>query len=87
VLLSRRLGHLGYRSVAITAARILLASAVGGLAAWGLVAGCHGLFGDGLGGAATGLVFGGVVGLAVTAGTCVALRFPEVRDLRAMIRH
>jgi len=86
VLLSRRLGHLGYRSVAITAGRILLASAVGALAAWAIVAGCHGLFGDGFTGAATGLVLGGLVGLAATGGVCVALRFPEVRDLRAMVR-
>jgi putative peptidoglycan lipid II flippase len=86
VLLTRRLGHLGYRSVAATATRFVLASVAGGLAAWGVVAGCHGLFGQAHAGAVTGLVLGAVVGLAVLVGLCLALRFPEVRELRAMVR-
>jgi putative peptidoglycan lipid II flippase len=86
VLLSRRLGNLGYRTVAVTACRILLTSVAGGLAAWGVVAGCHGLFGQAHAGAVSGLLLGAVAGLAVMAGLCVALRFPEVGELRAMVR-
>jgi putative peptidoglycan lipid II flippase len=84
VLLTRRLGRLGYRSVAATGLRMSLASVAGGLAAWAVVAAAHGLFGHGHLGAATGLIGGSVVGLAVLAAVCVGLRFPEVRELRSM---
>jgi putative peptidoglycan lipid II flippase len=86
VLLTRRLGRLGYRSVAVTAVRMLAASVVGGLAAWGVAAGCHAALGRAHAGAVTALVGGAVVGGVVLAGVCVLARFPEIAELRALVR-
>jgi len=86
VLLSRRLGHLGFASVANTAVRIGAASVMGGAAAWAVVLLCeHGL-GRGHVGSLTALLAGAVVGLAVLGVVASRLRLPELEDIRAMVR-
>jgi putative peptidoglycan lipid II flippase len=86
VLLSRRLGHLGFASVANTAVRIGSASVIGGAAAWAVVLGCeHGL-GRGHVGSLAALLAGAIVGLAVLGVVASRLRLPELQDIRAMVR-
>jgi putative peptidoglycan lipid II flippase len=85
LLLRRRLGGLGYRSVAVTFGRILAASAVGGGAAYAVVRGLHAALGTAHAGAVSALVGGAVVGAGALAAVCVLGRFPEVRELRAMV--
>jgi putative peptidoglycan lipid II flippase len=86
VLLHRRLGNLGYRPVLYSAARMIGASVVGGAVAYAVVRAAHGAFGTGHAGAVTGLLGGGIAGVVVLGVVCWALRFPEVRELRAMVR-
>ncbi|MGH8961459.1 MAG: murein biosynthesis integral membrane protein MurJ [Jatrophihabitantaceae bacterium] len=86
ILLTRRLGLLGYRAVAITAARIGLASLVGALAAFGVVVAARSGLGHEHVGALVGLVGGGVAGLAVMVAVAWGLRVPEIRDVRSLMR-
>ncbi|MEO8887675.1 MAG: murein biosynthesis integral membrane protein MurJ [Jatrophihabitantaceae bacterium] len=86
VLLTRRLGLLGYRSVAITTVRIGLASLVGALAAYAFVVGARSQFGPEHVGALVGLFGGGVVGLAVMLAVAWGTRIPEIRDVRSLLR-
>jgi putative peptidoglycan lipid II flippase len=86
VLLTRRLGLLGFRSVLQAVLRVGVASVIGGVAAYLVVVACeHGL-GRGHGGALAGLVGGGVAGLAVFAVVAWRMRIPEVRDLTGLVR-
>jgi putative peptidoglycan lipid II flippase len=80
-LLRRRMGPLGFRTVAIGVAQVGLACVAGGLAAYGLVAWCAGLFGHGRGGALTGLVSGSLVGLVVMGIVAWLLAIPEARQI------
>jgi len=86
VVLTRRLGRLGYRSVLVTTIRIAVASAVGALVAYVVVVGCRHGFGDGFAGAAGGLVLGGLAGLVVMLLIGLRMRIPELRDLAGMAR-
>jgi putative peptidoglycan lipid II flippase len=86
ILLTRRLGHLGFGSVLRTVAQIGAASAVGGLAAWAVVVGARHMFGGAHTGSITGLVLGGIVGLAVMAAIAWRLRIPDVQQVVAMVR-
>jgi putative peptidoglycan lipid II flippase len=86
VLLSRRLGRLGSRSVAVTTLRIGLASALGGASAYAVVVWMRHLFGHAHAGAVSGLVLGAVAGLAVMAAVAWRMRIPEVRDVLALAR-
>ena len=81
VALSKRLGRLGFSRVARAVVQIGVASAVGGLAAYGVVLACIGAFGQGRGGAFTGLLGGSIVGLAVMVLVAWRLRIPEVQQL------
>jgi putative peptidoglycan lipid II flippase len=86
VLLTRRLGHLGFARVLRTVGQIGLASAAGALAAWGVVVVArHGL-GSAHAGSATGLALGGLAGLAVLALVAWRMRIADVREVLAAIR-
>jgi putative peptidoglycan lipid II flippase len=88
-LLARRLGsdvNRAYRPVLATIARMLAASVVGAAAAYAVVRAGHAAFGTGHAGAVTGLLGGGIAGLAVLALVCWALRFPEIAEIRALAR-
>jgi putative peptidoglycan lipid II flippase len=86
ILLTRRLGHLGFRSVLRTVAQIGAASVVGGLAAWGVVVFTRHTFGASHTGSITGLVVGGIVGLGVMAAVAWRMRIPDVQEVVAMVR-
>jgi putative peptidoglycan lipid II flippase len=81
VALSRRLGRLGFSRLTRVVGQIGVASALGGLAAYGVVLGCAGVFGQGRGGAFSGLVGGSVVGLVVMALAAWQFGMPEVQQL------
>jgi putative peptidoglycan lipid II flippase len=85
VALTRRFGGLGFAPVVRTITQTLIASALGGAVAFGLVKGCESLFGLGRGGALSGLVVGGLVGLAVFGAVAWKLRIPELRQLKSML--
>jgi putative peptidoglycan lipid II flippase len=86
VLLTRRLGLLGFRAVASTTVRIGAASAIGAGAAYGVVLGMEHLLGEGHVGALAALAVGGLVGLAVLALVAPRLRLPELQQLAALAR-
>ncbi len=86
VLLTRRLGLLGFRRVAQTVAQIAVASAIGALAAWAVVVWArHGLGGAHLG-SGVGLAGGTVVGLAVLVAVLWRMRIDDVREVVALAR-
>jgi putative peptidoglycan lipid II flippase len=86
VLLTRRLGRLGFGRVLRTVLQIGAASVVGGAAAYGVVVALRSALGNGLAGAVSGLVLGGLVGLAVLVLVTWRLRIPDVREVVAMVR-
>ena len=86
VLLTKRLGHLGFRRVARTVGQIGFASAIGAAAAWGVVTLAHHEFGPARGGSAAGLAFGGLVGLGVLVLVLWRMRISDVREVMALAR-
>ena len=86
VLLTRRLGRLGFGAVTRTVLQIGAAAAIGALAAWAVVEGLRSALGAGRGGSAAGLVLGGLVGLAVLAVVAWRMRIPDVREVLALAR-
>jgi putative peptidoglycan lipid II flippase len=86
VLLTRRLGLLGFRAVAGTVIRVAIPSALGAGAAYAMVRFCEHTLGHGRAGAVTSLLAGGAVGLAVLAVVAWRMRMPEFRDLRGLVR-
>jgi putative peptidoglycan lipid II flippase len=65
ILLTRRLGLLGFRRVGRTLAEVLVISALAALAAWGVVEWAGNAFGTGKSGSLAGLALGGLAGLVV----------------------
>ncbi|MEO9139855.1 MAG: murein biosynthesis integral membrane protein MurJ, partial [Jatrophihabitans sp.] len=86
VVLTRRLGHLGFGSVLRTVAQIGFASLVGGLVAYGIVLAAQRGLGEAHVGSATGLVAGGLIGLGVMAVVAWRMRIPDVRQAVASVR-
>lgn len=86
ILLTNRFGPLGFGAVAATTARISVASAIGGLAAYLIVSGCESAFGAGHVGSATGLAFGGLAGLGVMGVIVWRMRLREIQDILGLIR-
>ena len=86
VLLTRRLGRLGFRRVARTVAQIGVASAVAGIAAWLVVVLTRHALGTSHAGAVTGLIGGGVLGLLVLAGVLWRMRIDDVREVVSLAR-
>jgi putative peptidoglycan lipid II flippase len=86
VLLTRRLGLLGFRRVGVTVLQIGGASAIAGLAAWGVVQGAKHLLGGGHAGSALGLGGGAIVGLLVLGAVLWRMRIPDVQEVAALAR-
>jgi putative peptidoglycan lipid II flippase len=86
VLLTRRLGHLGFRRVLRTVAQIAVASTVAAVAAWAVVVGARNWLGGAHAGSAVGLLGGSVVGLAVLALVLWRMRIDDVREVVALTR-
>jgi putative peptidoglycan lipid II flippase len=86
ILLTKRLGQLGFRRVLRTVAQIATASAIGALAAWAVVAATRHQFGAAHGGSIAGLVLGSVVGLAVLSGVLWRMRLDDVREVLTLAR-
>ena len=86
ILLTRRLGRLGFRGVLRTVAQVGAASAVGALAAWGVVVAARSQLGAGHSGSVAGLVLGSVAGIAVLALVLWRMRIDDVREVLALAR-
>jgi putative peptidoglycan lipid II flippase len=82
VLLRRRMGPLGFRSIGGNVAQAAVACLAGGVAAYAVLAACLSLFGHARGGALAGLLAGSILGLAVMAASAWLLGIPEARELR-----
>jgi hypothetical protein len=65
---------------------VAIAAVVGAVAAYAVVLGCNHALSDGRAGAVTGLLGGGIVGLAVFVGVAWRMRIAEIRDLARMVR-
>lgn len=85
VLLQRRLGALGFRSVGVTVLRIAVASAVGAVVALLVVLGAEAVFDGPRVSALTSLLLGSVLGGATMVAVAWLLRIPEIRDLAAVV--
>lgn len=86
VLLTRRLGNLRFGSVAATVTKVGVASALGGLAAFGTGLAVQGALGHGRTAAFAMLLLGGLVGLAVLAVVVWRMRISEIEDIAALVR-
>ena len=86
MVLTRRLGRLGFSSVLRTVALVGAASVVGGAAAWGVVQLATRTLGEGHLGSATALVGGGLLGLAVMVAVAWRMRIPDVRYAVSTVR-
>jgi putative peptidoglycan lipid II flippase len=86
VLLTRRLGRLGFRRVARTVAQIAVASAVAAVAAWVVVALARHAWGGAHAGSVVGLVGGGLLGLLVLAGVLWRMRIEDVQQVARLAR-
>jgi putative peptidoglycan lipid II flippase len=86
IALTRRLGPLGFRRVAGTVGQIGVASLFGAAAAYGVVLAAGRALGHGHVGSLTGLILGGLLGLAVMSALAWRMRIPEIRDIVALAR-
>jgi putative peptidoglycan lipid II flippase len=86
IVLRRRLGHLGLKPVARTVAQVGFASLVGALAAYGVVTWLRHVFASDRTAGVTGLLGGGLVGLAVLAAVAWRMRIPDVQRVVATVR-
>jgi putative peptidoglycan lipid II flippase len=86
LLLTRRLGNLHFGSAMTTVARVGIASAIAGLAVFGVGEAVGAALGHGRAGSATTLVLGALVGLPVLAVVLWRMRIPEIQDIAAMAR-
>jgi putative peptidoglycan lipid II flippase len=86
VLLTRRLGRLGFGRVLRTVRQIGIASVAGGAVALVALVGISDAAGRGLFGSLAGLVVGGLAGLAVLGAVAWRMRIPEVRDIVTLAR-
>lgn len=84
--LRRRLGLLGFATVVRTVARVTLAAAVGGGAAYCVLLGVHHGLGTGRGSAAIALVGGATAGAIVFALVLSRLHVPEAREVLSALR-
>jgi len=86
VLLTRRLGRLGFRRVTQTVTQIAIASAVAAVAAWAVVEVAQRALGGGHAGSGVGLAGGGIAGLAVLVLVLWRMRIPDVQEVVALAR-
>jgi putative peptidoglycan lipid II flippase len=86
VLLTRRLGRLGFSQVVRTVVRIAIPSVAGAVAAYAVVRACHSAFGPAHAGSLSGLLLGTVAGVLVLTVLLWRMRIPEVREIGRMVR-
>jgi putative peptidoglycan lipid II flippase len=86
VVLTRRLGRLGFRRVSGTAIRVGVASACGALAAYGVVLGLRSSLGNGHSAAVAGLLLGALAGLVVLVVLARLLRIGEFGEVLSAAR-
>jgi putative peptidoglycan lipid II flippase len=86
ILLTRRLGRLGFRRVLRTLVQIGIASAIGAAAAWAVVEGARHQLGTGHSGSIVGFVLGSVAGLAVLVVVLWRMRLEDVREVLSLAR-
>jgi putative peptidoglycan lipid II flippase len=86
ILLTRRLGLLGFRAVGSATVRISVASAIGAGGAYAVVLGMEHLLGDGHAGALAALALGGLLGLGLLALIAPRMRLPELAQLVGLAR-
>jgi putative peptidoglycan lipid II flippase len=86
LVLTRRLGRLGFRAVLRTVVQVGIAAAVGGLVAYACVLGARHELGGARFGSWAGLVVGGLLGLAVMGAVAWQMRIPDVRQLTSSAR-
>jgi putative peptidoglycan lipid II flippase len=86
VLLTKRLGRLGFRRVGRTVAQIAVASAIAGAAAWVVVVLARHALGAAHAGSALGLAGGGLLGLLVLAGVLWRMRIEDVQQVVGLAR-
>ncbi len=87
LMLTQRMGNLGFSRVMRTIAQISVASAFGGAAALGMVVWGTSLFGHGRTGALFGVIGGSIVGVLVLIPVAWRMRIPEVREILTAARH
>ncbi len=86
LMLTQRLGNLGFGRVMRTIAQISVASVLGGAAALGMVLWGTSLFGPGRTGALFGVIGGSIVGVLVLLPVAWRMRIPEVREILTAAR-
>jgi putative peptidoglycan lipid II flippase len=86
VVLTRRLGRLGFGRVLRTVTQIAIASAAGAAVAWGVVTLVRDQFGSGPAGSAASLVAGSIAGLVVLVGVAWRMRIADVQEVLATAR-
>jgi putative peptidoglycan lipid II flippase len=86
ILLTRRLGRLGFRRVLRTVAQIGIASAIAAGAAWLGVKGAEHQLGTGHTGSLAALVLGSVAGLVVLVVILWRMHLADVREVLALAR-
>lgn len=86
IYLTHRLGRLGFRRVGRTVTQIAVASAIGALAAWAVVAAARHAFGGAHLGSGVGLAGGSIAGLLVLVAVLWRMRIDDVREVVALAR-
>jgi putative peptidoglycan lipid II flippase len=86
ISLTRRLGNLRFAGVVGTVARVTLASALGGLAAFGVGLAIHSVLGQGRAAAVATLVLGALVGLPILGIVLWRMRISEIEDIVGLVR-
>jgi putative peptidoglycan lipid II flippase len=86
VLLTRRLGRLGFSQVVRTLVRISIPSLAGALAAYAVVRACRNAFGAAHAGSLSGLLLGAAAGVLVLVVLLWRMRIPEIREIGRMVR-
>jgi len=85
ILLTKRLGRLGFTAVAQTVIRVGIASAVGAVVGWLVLRGVQLFTGTGVAGQGVGFVIAAIAALAATYVAMSRLRVEELRDVRALV--
>jgi putative peptidoglycan lipid II flippase len=86
VLLTRRFGRLGFRTVARTVGRIAIAAAIAGAVAWAGVYVAHLIAGSGRVGSFVALILGGIPAIVVFVIAGRALHISELSDILGALR-
>ena len=86
ICLTRRLGNLRFGGVVVTVVKVVIASTIGGLVAFGIGVALQGALGHGRTAAFATLLLGGVAGLLVLGLVLWRMRISEIEDIVSMAR-